>query len=291
MTPGARAVAGSASANPCIITLAPPGSVPESMHMGASSDLIMPGCTVEVGGVLDMQSSAYITADGTSVVGDCTDTGGGCTHVANMSANTGIPPTDPLSSLTFPANPGSCTSAGPLPGGGTPSVLTPGCYSYIDASATGINLTLQPGLYYFTGAFNIGHNALINGSGLLFAFAGTAGPGPCTPAATAGCMMVGNNAEMHLSAQTSGPYNGILMFQEPSNQTDLSLTGNGPIYDLSGAMYFPTAHVNFRNGISTTNDCTLIVAYTLDIDHGNGALDNTCSAYGGSPILTVALAE
>ena len=125
----------------------------------------------------------------------------------------------------------------------------------------------------------------------MFAMAGTASPGPCLATSTAGCFRVGNNAEMHLSAQTSGPYTGILMFGQASNQTDVTFNGNGPIYDMSGAMYFPSAHVDFRNGISTTNDCTLIVAYSMQIEHGNGTLDNTCSAYGGSPIMTISIAE
>ena len=83
----------------------------------------------------------------------------------------------------------------------------------------------------------------------------------------------------------------MLIWQASTDQLNASFMGNNPVYDMSGAMYFPNADVTFRNGLSGTNDCTLFVARTLSIDHGNGAFSNTCSAYGGSPILVVSVAE
>ena len=137
----------------------------------------------------------------------------------------------------------------------------------------------------------IGKNAFIRGNGVLLYFAGAAATGACLPTSPAGCITVDNNADIALSAQTSGAHNGILMFQDPLNHLNAWFRGNNPTYNLSGAMYFPGADVSFRNGLGGTNDCTLFVARTLDIDHGNGSFSNTCSAYGGSPILTVSIAE
>jgi hypothetical protein len=131
----------------------------------------------------------------------------------------------------------------------------------------------------------------VNGTGVMFYFAGTAPTGPCTVTATAGCIDMANSATFNLTAQTSGPYEGILMFQARENHLNASFSGNNPSYNLSGAMYFPGADVDFRNGLGATNDCTLFVARSVDIDNGNGSFSNTCAAYGGSPILTIAITE
>ena len=83
----------------------------------------------------------------------------------------------------------------------------------------------------------------------------------------------------------------VLIWQNAADQLNASFTGNNPNYSFSGAMYFPNADVSFRNGLSASNDCTVFVTRTLSIDHGSGNFSNACSAYGGSPILTIAMAE
>jgi Flp pilus assembly protein TadG len=288
MTPGARAVAGTSSGPDCIITLAPPTATPESFTLG-NSVLNMPGCSVANAGDMDTTNpNSEINAAGTGVTGGCL--GNGCAGIDNMT--TGAPsPTDPLAGLPAPANPGGCAPA-PAPVGGVMNLPVNACYSRIDVpnSASTLNF-VGSGLVYVTGAITIGENTLVNGTGIMIYLAGTASTGPCTAAATAGCINVGNGAEFHLSAQTSGPYNGILFFQDPANQLNAEFDGNNPIYDLSGAMYFPNADVSFRNGMNATNDCMLFVARSLLINNGNGSFSNVCSSYGGSPIMTVSLAE
>jgi hypothetical protein len=290
LTPGARAVAGTSPGSNCIVTLGGPGSTPPSLVIGSSSVLTLPGCDIADDGDLSIDSSAAINAHTTGVTGTCSGTGGGCSHVTNMSEGV-LPTPDPLATLAVPANPGGCPNAVTIPGGGTPTTLLPGCYSSIDATATGTNVTLSPGLYYFTGPVLFGNYSNVSGSGVLLYFAGTAPTGPCTAAAIAGCISVSHNATWNLSAQTTGTWTGILMMQAPTDHLNASFDGNNPLYNLSGAMYFPGADVSFRNGLNTTNDCTLFVARSLNIDHGSGTFSNTCAAYGGSPILTVAISE
>ena len=81
------------------------------------------------------------------------------------------------------------------------------------------------------------------------------------------------------------------MFQDSHDHLPAQFDGNNPIYDLSGAMYFPSADVSFRNGMNATNDCTLFITQSLLINNGNGAFSNACTAYGGSPILTITIVE
>ena len=173
------------------------------------------------------------------------------------------------------------------------SVMTiPGnsCYSLIDVP-NNTTVNFGAGLIYLTGPFITGNNPTVYGTGVMFYMAVTASTGNCTAASTAGCMNIANSAEFHLTAQTSGAYSGILMYQAPTNHLNASFDGNNPIYDLSGAMYFPGADVSFRNGLGASNDCTLFIARSITIENGNGSFSNAWSAYGGSPVLTVSLAE
>jgi hypothetical protein len=285
MTPAARAVAGSSPSANCLITLAPPGAVPPSMSIG-NSVITMPGCSVANSGhLVTTNPNADINAQSTGVTGSCL--GSGCSNITDMSTAV-PPPDDPLAGLAPPSSPGGCIPA-PPPVGGTLN-LPAGCYTRI-ILGNNDTLNLAPGLYYLTGPFITGNNPAVNGTGVMFYFAGTAPTGPCTLAAPAGCIDIANRATFHLSAPTSGPYTGILFFQDRNNQLNASFSGNNPTYDLSGAMYFPGADVDFRNGLGFTNDCTLFVARSLDIDNGNGSFTNTCAAFGGSPILTVAITE
>ena len=97
---------------------------------------------------------------------------------------------------------------------------------------------------------------------------------------------------MNLSAQTSGPYKGILFYQQRGNTNAATFSkNNSTAIALSGALYFPDANVSIKNNNgNVTNDCTLIIAKSLSFDN-NSTLTNTCSAYGGSPFQTVSLAE
>jgi hypothetical protein len=164
------------------------------------------------------------------------------------------------------------------------------CYSIIDVPAN-TTVNIGPGLIYLTGPFITDNHPTVNGTGVMFYLAGTAATGDCLSTSTAGCFNIANNATFNLSAQTSGPYTGILMFQAATDHLNAQFDGNNPYYNLSGAMYFPGADVSFRNGLGASNDCMLFVARSLHIDNGNGSFSNVCAAYGGSPILTVSMAE
>lgn len=291
MTPGARAVAGTSPNPNCIYTLENSAT---SFTIGTST-LTMPSCSIADGGNLNTTTgSVSINAQSIGITGVCT--GNSCPQPNQYE---GAPaPADPLAGLAAPADPGTC-APGTLPllcdvvvSGGAPKTLSPGKYRMIDARDTNVNLTFSPGIYYITGPLLVGNNSTVTGSGVLLYFAGVAPVAlACTILSTAGCIDVQNNANWSLSAATSGAYNGILFFQATTNHMNATFDGNNPTYNLSGAMYFPNANVSFRNGMNTTNDCTLLVANTFWIDNGSGTFSNTCSAYGGSPILTVSIAE
>jgi len=295
MTPGARAVAGTSPGSNCIVALGPgPATsvgggttVPVAMNIG-NSELTMSSCNVSVNGNLDGDNpGARITGGGTNVSSLCYET---CTGFNGLQ--TGAPPaSDPFSTLPAPTVPGACSSV-IITGTMT---LSAGCYSRIDMD-NNATLNFSSGIYKLTGAFTTRGHSTVNGSGVMFylttAVSGATVTGStCDSSSAAGCFNIGNNANWTLSAPTSGTYRAILMYQDSHDQLPALFDGNSPTYNLSGAMYFPKADVSFRNGMNSTNDCTLFVAQSILINNGNGSFSNACSAYGGSPILTVTIVE
>ncbi len=276
MTPGARAVAGTSNNLACVTTLAPSRTSPfNSLEIG-NSTLTLNGCDVAVGGNLN-GSNPNSTINGTplpsvGIVGSCTGTCGDCPLPTSSrcmgNLTTGAPaPTDPLSGLTAPTNPGGCIA-------GVAATLSPGCYTSI-ASSVG-NLTA--GVYYVTGTVTASN---LTGTGVMIYLTG------------AGNITAGNNDQLHLSAPTSGPYTGIAIFQDPTDTNDFT-TGNHFTMDVSGAVYMPGADVSFANHLSFGGtNCAVFIAHSLNTNNGSGQLTNAgCAAtYSGAAFLSVSIAE
>lgn len=281
VTPGARAVAGTSPSPNCLVTLNQSGA--PSLAIGGTVHLDMPNCSIAANGNMDVAGGGSITAAAIGVQGTCS----GCpsSYVAGMPTAT-----DPLAALPVPANPYPTPMAYTLGNNQPPQTLDPGWYSTIDVGSND-TLALNPGVYWVSGPIIIGSSSRLTGSGVFIYLAGTAAAGACTSSSTVGCIRLGNDADVALSAQTSGPYDGVLFFQDRGNATEVSFA-NTSSYLLSGVMYFPAAAVTLGNAGGST-DCTLFVAYNINIDSGGGStgLSNTCAAYGGSPILAITLAE
>jgi Flp pilus assembly protein TadG len=276
MTPGARAVAGTSNNLACITTLAPSRTSPfYSLEIG-NSTFTLNGCGVAVGGNLG-GSNPNSTINGAplpsvGVVGTCSGTCGNCSLPTSSRCmgklTTGAPqPSDPLSGLTAPTNPGGCIA-------GVAATLSPGCYTSIASSVR----TLTPGIYYVTGKVTASN---LTGTDVMIYLTG------------AGQMSAGNNDDLHLSAPTSGPYTGIAIFQDPSDTNDFS-TGNSFTMDVSGAVYMPGADVNFANHLSFGGStCSVFIAHSLNTNNGSGQLTNAgcATTYAGAAFLSVSIAE
>lgn len=281
MTPGARAVAGISSGTNCLITLAGPTASPESLSVG-NSTLNLTNCNVAVNGDFDgTNPNATINAPGVSVVGSCLDN---CSKISNLTTGAGAT-SDPLASLPAPANPGGCKAVSV--GNNATLSITAGCYSSITLKNNS-NLYLGPGTYYITGPLTTGNGPRIclnvactldYSNGVLIYLKGPSGQ-----------IDLPNGTTMVLNAQTSGPYNGILFYQDPADTNYAHFRNGSSDYNLSGAMYFPSADVEFGNA-SSANDCSLLIVKSLTMNNGTSTMSNTCSAYGGSPVKTVVIVE
>jgi hypothetical protein len=282
MTPGARAVAGISNGLNCLITLGGPTASPESLSLG-NSTLNLTNCNVAVNGDFDgTNPNATVNAPGTSVVGACLEN---CSHVQNLTTGAGAT-SDPLSLLPAPTDPGGCTAVS-VP---TNSSLTipAGCYTSITlGNNANLYLGTTGGVYYIKGLITAGNSphiclnaacTLDYSHGVMIYLTG------------AGQIDLPNGSTLALNAMTSGPYTGILFYQDPADTNYAHFRNGSSDYNLSGAMYFPTADVEFGNA-SSANDCSLLVVKSLTMNNGTSAMSNTCSAYGGSPLKTVAIVE
>ncbi len=104
------------------------------------------------------------------------------------------------------------------------SEVKPGCYSSFQLN--GGSVTLDPGTYVFTGVVQ-DNGPPVTGSGVTLYATAAAGP------------VQFNGSSVTLSPPLTGPYAGLLYYQDPSNT--LTVQFNGSTTNLSGVMYAPGA--------------------------------------------------
>ncbi len=156
--------------------------------------------------------------------------------------------------------PDNTWSGNNLPGSGHNKVLAPGRY-YKDPSISGNNnLSLSPGgLYCFYDGFTItGSNPTLTGTGVTIAMMG-------------GGMSIAGGVTVHLSAP--GPaaeppaIPGMLIYQPPSNTSDLQIGGNASS-TMTGTIFAPTSQISFSgtSSLGSENYGVQIIGDTVIIN-------------------------
>jgi hypothetical protein len=147
----------------------------------------------------------------------------------------------------------------------------------------GAGTVFAPGMYLVTGAMKINANSIVCGTGVTFYISGS------------GSVTINGGADVQFSAPSSGTYAGILFYQDRSDTSSAKVNGNSNSF-FQGAMYFPSAALDFSGTGSTLNSgaaYTLIVSDSLTVG-GNATVDlksDLSSLPNGSPIKTVTLVE
>jgi hypothetical protein len=231
----ARAVAtnlsGATTGGGCLYTLGPPSSAIEGVNINGNATLNATSCGIAdngnydpVGGALTVNAGTF-GVSGTCVGSGCGKGGANCTDQAGACPALGMPAaTDPLASLTPPAV-------------GTPQSfnannIQPGTYNGISITGNG-TVNFPAGTYVLTGgSFTCNGTPTITGTGVTFYF---------TNGATYNCT---GNDTIQFTAPSSGPYAGILMYQDPNDTVGPSLGGNTGSF-FNGALYFPKSEVTF----------------------------------------------
>ena len=220
---------------------------------------------------------------------------GGFIGTFNGPVQTGVPPIpDPLAHLPAPSPPpaGTMTKKN-IPGGGTNYFLTPGSYNNLPNFTNGDTVTFQQasaggsGIYYFNGGFTSnGANLIMDSttSGGLMIY-NNANNGSNSQ----GISIAGNaNGTVILSALTSGPYAGILFWQNRTDGQTMSVTGNG-VFSLTGTFYLANAQLSVTGGGNATIGSQYI-SRTLYLGGGGNTLINYTDR-GTGQIRVVTLVE
>jgi hypothetical protein len=230
------------------------------------------------GGVLvnSSASGAAATTGGGIVVAAGEDidvvggySGSGWTPAPTTGANVQA---DPLSGYPKPTVAGlptqSCCSA----------TINPGIYPDGISLSSGQTVTMNPGVYIIEkGGLSLSAGASLTGDGVMIFntvanYPGTSGP--CGAVSFAGA------STWDLSAPTSGTYQGMLIFQDPSCNTTLNISGQGGGVSATGTIYAPTALTSLSGSSSFTINSKIVAksvgvsggaTFTVNYDPGQNA--------------------
>lgn len=197
---------------------------------------------------------------------------GGTTGVFNGTVHTGTNPIpDPLAYLPQPTKPAAGTMTTKNKSGAKTYTLTPGSYSNLPNFGTGDTVILQQGGIYY-----------IDGGGLT----STGGATIKMDTSTTGGVMIYNapksgaqsnsinisGGSVTLSPLTSGPYAGILFFQERTSSVSMSIQGQGG-FNITGTFYAANALLSVT-GQGNNTIGSQYVSRTLSMSGGGNTLIN-----------------
>ncbi|MFN3620598.1 pilus assembly protein TadG-related protein [Sphingorhabdus sp.] len=222
---------------------------------------------VEAGG------SSVITATPVSAVG-------GLQASSNYASPTTLlpysaPQDDPFAHVPVPAvsGCGGNVNVGP----NSTRTLNPGCFSGMDLKGT---VTLNPGIYYIDGgSLDFGSQAVVTGDNVTFVLTSS---NAATNPSLIGALNINGGATVNLTASTSGPFAGILFYQDPrATNTKSNIVNGNSTSKYQGAIYMPRQTVQFNGTAGMNTECIQIVARRI-VFSGNSTIANQCPSGSGA---------
>jgi hypothetical protein len=262
---------------------------------GGAAGIVTGGGTM----IVDSNNASAATAGGGgSFTADNFKITGGYTGTLNGTVQTGVlPAADPLAYLPVPPVPpdGTITKMA-LGNGNTLYTLTPGRFANnLPAVQSGDVVIFQQasansngGIYYIDGGGFKSTGATImmdpNTSGGIMIY-----NNPNGNSSSQGINIAGNSAgNVTLSALSSGPYAGILMWQNREATQGLSIAGQGS-FNLSGTFYAANANLSVSgNGVAVIG--SQYISRTLSLS-GNGTVNINYTDKGTARKREVRLVE
>jgi hypothetical protein len=210
-----------------------------------------------------------------------TEVAGGTTGTwPNPTTMTGQQRPDPFAGYPKPSTAGM-TVYSSIPGG-SDVTLNPGIYT-VPIQATGIaTFRLNTGIYILKAGINgAGTADLVSNAGGVFIF-NTVMNYPTD--AGGGCQGVklSGTSNTSLSPMATGPYAGLLFYQDPACTAEFKIAGTGTL-DAGGTIYLPNAPFVMAGNTATLIGSQL-VAKTVDVQTGNISINFT-SGSTAQPVL------
>ncbi|MGH9482107.1 MAG: pilus assembly protein TadG-related protein [Terriglobales bacterium] len=220
-----------------------------------------------------VNGSGSVTAKSIGVVGGTLVNGPVTVNPAPVTGM--IPAGDPLDYLNPPSTAGSCTSPTVINGSGN-FTLNPGVYCSTLIINGSPNITFNPGTYVLDSGVIMNGTPNMTGSGVTFYNA-------------SGGFTLNGSSSSNLSAPTTGPYAGILVFQSRTDSSQLTINGsNSSVFN--GAIYAAGARI-VDNGSGTADEYGLLIGNTITINGSATLNDDFSSLPAGSPIKAALLVE
>lgn len=215
--------------------------------------------------------SGNLTASNIYLHGNLSNTGSG--HFAGTVYTGVLPLADPLALLPTPSVPAAEFDAPTI--NGTTVTLSPGVYIGRITIEGNAHVTFQPGLYYLDGGISIS-GGTVTGSGVTFYNYGSS-------------INISGTANVSLSAPTSGAYQGIVLFQNRTNNRAISIAASAAVA-LTGDVYAPDAQFQVSGGTATVsgNGSTIPGAVIVrDLSASGGSLTVHANAGGATGDLSI----
>jgi hypothetical protein len=152
--------------------------------------------------------------------------------------------------------------------------LSPGCYNGLDFKDKDL-ITLSPGTYYVNGGeLSFGSQANVTANGVTFVL--TSKNAVSNPASIASLKMNGG-ADVRLTAPTTGPYPGLIIYQDRRAPNDSPHINGGSNASFDGAIYLPSQDVTFNGNSGLDVVCLRLVTLRVKFS-GTTDLINNCPA-------------
>ncbi len=185
---------------------------------------------------------------------------------------------DPFAHVNPTAPTGNCPNVHVNPN--TTVTLNPGCYGNLTFQGT---VHLNPGTYVLDGgSLKVTSQAQVYGMGGVTFVLTTRS----NNASQIGTVDINGGAELQLAAPNSGPYKGLIIYQDRravngnNANTTSQINGNSnSIYQ--GSLYFPNQQVTFNGTSGMQTNCLQLVARRVEFS-GNTGITNTCPSDSGA---------
>jgi hypothetical protein len=261
----------------CVVALESTSTAGITMQGNATVNL---GC----GMATNSQASNAVIGGGSSLItASPLAAVGGITPSNNFASGTELLPgsiaqRDPYSGLPEP-NPTNCGNQLRVGSNQTRTINNntgTQCFRGIDIQGTA---RFDPGIYFVDGSMSVGAQATVTGTGVTFILTSTnASNNP----SSIGQVTVNGGATMQLSAPTSGPYAGILFYQDRrANNSDGNRINGNSSSSFQGAFYFPSQGLDFNGNTGMRTECVQIAARRVTFI-GNSTIVNVCPPNSGA---------
>lgn len=281
----ARSVALATGGLACVLAL--DGTVSGAVTAQGSTTIALNGCSLfsnsNSSSSISAGGSAALSAYSIGAVGGVSGTQAMTTTMGITTGDGALP--DPYAGVTTPYYSGcdqhNYTAKNTV-------TLNPGVYCGgigLNASA---NVTLNPGIYYLdSGSLSVNGGATLTGDGVTLIFTSSNGNNYATATINGG-------ATVNLTAPTTGPMAGIVLYGDRAEPLGTSYKLNGGSTQVfNGAVYLPKGATQYAGGTNSSGPaCTQLISDTITFT-GNSNFAIDCGSRGTKPVgsLTAKLVE